>query len=384
MKTLDNITVLDLTRLLPGGVATMMLADLGADVIKVEDPIAGDYARWMPPQVDGLGAFFRASNRNKRSIIVNLKHEDGLKAFLRLVEKADVLIEGFRPQVTTRLGIDYDSLKAINPRLVYCSLSGWGQGGAYSDISAHDMNYLALGGVLGGMRDPQPLGGQVADVGGAYVAVMGILAALLKRERTGAGDYIDASLFEGGMLFGMYQFVESMTIGTTGGTGTLTGGMSFYDVYTSSDGKPMTFGAIEPKFFANFCNVVGHPEWIPLQNDMTKQAHLKNEISALFATKTAQEWHDLLADADCCFTLVTDPADLLDDPHIQERNLAFRMPDGVPSMRSPIRLQGDGEISVGAVPEYGEHTDEVFRSIGLRDEDIAALRAVGAIGRVEA
>jgi alpha-methylacyl-CoA racemase len=378
-RVLDGIRILDLTRLLPGGVCTMLLADMGADIIKVEDPTGGDYTRWMQPQVDGLGAFFRTSNRNKRSIIIDLKTEAGQQVFHKLVETADVVLEGFRPGVTERLQVDYDTLKGVNPRLVYCSLSGWGQDGPYAEKSGHDLNYVALGGIQGSTRTPHPLGAQIADVGASYVGVMGICAALFKRERTGEGDYVDVSLFESAMPFALVQFVESLTAGFPGGNGSLTGRLACYEVYHSQDEQPMTLAALEPKFWANFCNTVEHPEWITIHQDPEKQAYLKSEIQAMFSTKTAAEWNTLLADADCCFTLVTAPEDVIHDPQVQARQAAGIGADGIPWMRSPVRFRSD-EFTIGAVPGYGEHTTAILTEAGYSENEIARLHASGAVG----
>ena len=378
-RVLDGIRILDLTRLLPGGVCTMLLADMGADIIKVEDPTGGDYARWMQPQVDGLGAFFRTSNRNKRSIIIDLKTEAGQQVFHKLVETADVVLEGFRPGVTERLRVDYDTLKATNPRLVYCSLSGWGQDGPYVEKSGHDLNYVALGGIQGSTRTPHPLGAQIADVGTSYVGVMGICAALFKRERTGEGDYVDVSLFESAMPFALVQFVESLTAGFPGGNGSLTGRLACYEVYYSQDEQPMTLAALEPKFWQNFCHAVEHPEWIAIHQDPEKQAYLRIEIQAMFRTRTAAEWNNLLADADCCFTLVTAPADVIHDAQVQARQAAGIGADGIPWMRSPVRFRSD-EFTIGAVPGYGEHTTPILTEAGYGESEIAQLHASGAVG----
>jgi alpha-methylacyl-CoA racemase len=376
MPALDGVRILDLTRLLPGAVCTLLLADMGADVIKVEDPQGGDYARWMPPLINGLGAFFRASNRNKRSIILNLKDERGQNVLHRLVQNADVLIEGNRPGVTARLKCDYATLKAINPRLIYCSLSGWGQTGPYTEVSGHDLNYISVNGVQGAMQTPQPLGGQIADVGGAMVGVMGITAALYQREKTGIGAYLDVALSEGALPFGMFAWVESVTLGLSGGNGTLTGGMAFYNVYTSSDGVSLALAAIEPKFWQNFCNTVGKPEWIAVHVDYTEQARLKREIGALFATKTAAEWDALLRDADCCFTVVQPPEKLTDDPQIQARDMAGIGADGVPWMRSPVSTGGD-LVSIGKAPEFGEHTHAVLAEAGYTETEITDFAGKG-------
>lgn len=378
-KALFGIKVLDLTRLLPGAVCSLILADMGADVVKVEDPGVGDYARHMPPLVDGMGAFFRSSNRNKRSIVIDLKNDDGQAVFHRLVEDADVILEGFRPGVTKRLKVNYHSLKKINPRIVYCSLSGWGQSGPYKEMSGHDLNYVSLNGLMGSTRTAQPSGGQIADIGGAYVAVMGILAALFKRERSQEGDYIDVALHESAMPFAMFQFVESMVAGLSGGNGTLTGMMAFYEVYQSSDDKPMSLGAIEAKFWANFCHAVDKPDWIPRQMDMPGQQALKADLQDLFKTKTAREWNDLLAGADCCFTLITPPEKIVDDPQVKSRSMAGVDESGLPWMRSPVRLVSDDTFALGDAPQQGEHTAEVLEESGFSLEDIQRYQDCGAV-----
>jgi alpha-methylacyl-CoA racemase len=379
-KALNGIKIFDLTRLLPGAICSLLLADMGADVIKIEDMGAGDYARSMPPFVDEMGAFFRVSNRNKRSLSINLKDAAGQDLFHRLIMEADVLIEGFRPEVTQRLNVDYPTLNAINPRLVYCSLSGWGQSGAYKERSGHDLNYVALHGLLGGMREPQPLGGQIADVGGAYVGVMGILAALLKRERTKTGDYIDVSLSESAIPFALYQLVESQIIGMKGGQGSLTGYMAYYDVYKSRDNRAMALGAIEAKFWENFCKAIGRSDWIARHSDILNQAALKADLTNLFATKTAQEWEALLGNVDCCFTLVRSPESILEDPQIQDRSI-LGMKNGLPWMRSPVRLMSDDSFVIGSVPKQGEHTAEILEESGFSPEMIAELQAARIVGK---
>lgn len=380
-KALYGIKVLDLTRLLPGGVCSLMLADMGADIVKVEDPYGGDYARYMPPMSDGMGVFFRTSNRNKRSIVIDLKAEQGRDTFYKLVQDADIVLEGFRPGVTQRLGIDYHTLTHYNPRIIYCSLSGWGQSGPYKLLSGHDLNYVSLNGVLGSTRTPHPLGAQIADVAGAYVGVMGITAALFKRERTNAGDYIDVALHESAMPFSMVQFVESSATGVAGGAGSLTGGSAFYEVYFSSDEQPLSLGAIEPKFWKNFCETVEKPAWIPRHVKPSEQASLKADIQALFSTKTADEWDDLLSGADCCFTRITTPQDIVHDQQIKSRQMAGLDDEGVPWMRSPVRLISDDTFVLGSVPQQGEHTRAILEESGFSVDEIDALVASGAVGK---
>lgn len=377
-QALDGIRILDLTRLLPGGVCTMMLVDMGAEVIKVEDPNGGDYARWMPPLLNGLGAFFRASNRGKKSLILNLKEAEGQEIFYRLVQSADVLIEGFRPGVTSRLNIDYARLRKINPRLVYCSLSGWGQDGPYMEVSGHDLTYLARIGLQGAQENPQPLGGQVADVGGAYVAVMGILAALLKRTRTGEGDYIDVALSESALPFAMYAWVESQFADTTGGKGMLTGGAAFYRVYRSADNQPLALGAIEPKFWSNFCMAVNKPEWINDYTDATRQASLRAELESLFASKSADEWEAILGEVDCCFARIIPPQELIDEPQVKARGMVGIDADGVPYMRSPVRFRED-HVQIDPAPTYGGHTLAVLASLGYSQAELDNFTRAGII-----
>lgn len=378
MNPLHNTRVLDLTRLLPGAVCSMLLRDLGADIIKIEDPQSGDYARWLHPQIDGMGVFFRSSNRGKRSVVIDLKSAAGQAVLHRLVESADVLIEGFRPGVTARLAADYETLRPINPRLVYCSLSGWGQSGPRAAVSGHDINYIAGNGVLGAEPNPQTPATQVADVAGSYVAVMGILAALLKRERSGEGAYVDVSLAEAAMPFAMASWVNAMTPASDGPFMSLRGESACYRVYRTADDQPVALGAIEGKFWTNFCQAAGKPEWIERQTLRETQPGLIDEVTALFKTKTAAEWADLLDDANCCFSRVVAPEQLLDDPQMRARGMVSMTEAGVPWMRSPIRL-GAGSVDADAAPKYGEHTREVLLEAGYSADEIARLATGGVI-----
>ena len=374
MLPLHNTRILDLTRLLPGAVATMLLRDLGAEIIKVEDPHTGDYARLMPPLINGMGAFFRSSNGGKKSIAIDLKTPRGQDILRRLVETADVLIEGFRPGVTARLGADYETLKAINPRLVYCSLSGWGQTGPYAPLSGHDLNYIPRNGVLGADSNPGTPGAQVADVSGAYVAVMGILAALLKRQATGQGDYLDVALAEAAMPLALAAWVEAQTTPAADDFISLRGESACYRVYPCADDEPVALGAVEAKFWANFCRAVEKPEWIAQQYLRPCQPALIDEVAALFGSKTANEWSAHLDKADCCFSRVIAPDQLLGDPQIAARGMLGLDDSGLPWMRSPIRLGEDpGELE--AAPAHGEHSRAVLRDIGCSAGEIEQLLA---------
>ncbi len=377
-QPLAGVRVLDLTRLLPGGVCTMMLADLGADVIKVEDPNGGDYARWMPPLVAGQGVFFRMNNRNKRSIILNLKDERGQDVLRQLAKDADVLVEGFRPEVMGRFGCGYDDLRAINRRLVYCSLSGWGADGPYVARSGHDLNYLSIGGFTGGMPTPQPPGGQVADIGAAYIGVAGILAGLLKAEKSGEGSHVDVALSESALPFVLAAWAEAVSL-TLRQPGALTGGLACYNVYGTKDGRYVSLGALEPKFWSNFCTAVGLSEHSDSDyQSPEKQPLLKQTLTDLFAGKTAAEWDALLGDVDCCFALVNDPIDVANDPHIQARGMMGVDDDGTPWMRSPVRMTGE-HIERGAIPGYGAHTRDVLAEFGYTPAAIDDLIDAGVV-----
>jgi crotonobetainyl-CoA:carnitine CoA-transferase CaiB-like acyl-CoA transferase len=356
---LTGIRVLDLTRLLPGGAATLMLADLGADVIKIESPDGGDYARWTPPLVDGMGALFRLLNRNKRSVILDLKDERGQAALHKLAQTADVLIESYRPGVMARLGCAAETLRALNPRLIYCALSGYGQTGPAAELHGHDLNYVGSAGILGAMQTPQPLGGQIADLGGAYAAVASILAALFRRERTGEGATLDISLFEGALPFASIQWIEAAF-----GTGmSLTGRYACYNVYRARDGRPCALAALEPKFWANFCHAVERPDLIEYHLQPDRQDYLLVELREQFALRPVAEWEARLHDKACCFTALTPTEQLADQPQVRARGALGMDANGMPWLASPVRLDG-ARVPMTPPPQHGEHTAAVLSEIG--------------------
>lgn len=374
-QPLAGIRVLDLTRLLPSGVATQMLADMGADVIKIEDPNGGDYARWMGPAIDDSSVFFRMNNRSKRSLILNLKADEGARVLKRLVKHADVLVESFRPGVMAKFGCDYDALRAENPKLIYCAISGWGATGPYAPFANHDINYAAVAGVIGGMENPQVLGGQVADLGGAYIAVAGITAALFRRERTGEGAFVDVSLSESALPFSLYNWTEAETLGLPAGGGVLSGGLACYRVYLTKDKRAVALGALEEKFWHNFCHAINRPDLIEYHQQMDMQGYLRRELEELFAQKTADEWDVELRYADCCFTLVNTPAQIGHDPHYQARGMLGKFDDGTTWMRSPIRISNSEPTIVNLVPKYGEHTQVILSQMRFDEAEIQQLIA---------
>ena len=293
MSALDGIVVLDLTRLLPGATATLTLVEHGAEVIKIEQPGAGDYSRTMN------AAVFARTNGGKKSVAIDLKNPAGRDALLALSVAADVLIEGFRPGVMARLGLGYDVLRARNQRLIYASLTGYGQTGPYATLAGHDINYMALGGVLG-LCLPAIPGVQIADLaGGAMRAVNATLLALLDRHRTGLGSRLDISMLDG---------VRSLlTSPLAGDTATLSGRYACYNVYRTGDGRWLALGALEPKFWQELCRRLDCEALIAWQFTDAKQAEAKARIAEILLGKTAIEWFELLSDSDCCLTPVLTP-----------------------------------------------------------------------------
>ncbi len=388
MLPLQGLKVLDLSRLLPGPFATLVLADLGAQVDKVEDLEGGDYLRHMPPQVgDGANAqsaIFLALNRNKRSACLDLKKPAAQAALRKMVKHYDVVLEQFRPGVMTRLGVSHEALLAENPRLVLCALTGYGQGGPLAHRAGHDINYLARGGVLGFQGPaggpPQPPGFQLADVSGALWSVIGILAALAERDRTNKGRLVDVSMVESSMGFSIAT-LGAMFGGQTSSRGddALTGGIAAYNVYATKDGRAMSLGALEPKFWMAFAAGVG------LDADMSgitpgpHQVALKEKVAAIFRDKTRAEWEAFAKERDCCLEPVLEPQELAGDPHLQARKafLEVASPWGVlTQLRLPTTPV---DRAHGAPPKQGEHTDAVLREAGISEEEIRAMREAKAI-----
>jgi crotonobetainyl-CoA:carnitine CoA-transferase CaiB-like acyl-CoA transferase len=374
-QALSGIRVLDLSRLLPGPYCSMMLGDLGAEVIKVEEPKLGDPTRHGKPRVGRHSAAFLQVNRNKKSIALDLKDPKGHDAFLKLAEHADVILEQFRPDVVDRLGIGYSVVSELNPRLVYCSLSGFGQSGPHRLRSGHDINYLALSGVLGLTTDehgkPVIPGVQVADLAGGMMAAFGILAALLARERTGRGQLVDVSMFD--VMMSMLPVPASLEFaGTTIGVGgkyALSGAYPFYNVYETADGKYMSLGALEPKFWAGFCSKAGREDLIARQFDNGKSREdLFSEVRAIFKLRTQSEWVEIMREADACCEPVLSMAEAFLHAQTRAREMVTEMDDPVegrvPQLGFACKL-GDTPARVRLpVPTLGQHNDELLAEIG--------------------
>lgn len=325
-RPLEGLKVLDLTRLLPGPFATLLLADLGATIVKIEPPKGGDYTRHFPPLGGKMSAVFAALNRDKHGVAIDLKTADGQAILHRLVEDADVLLEGFRPGVVQRLNADYDTLKAINPRLIYCSISGYGQTGPMAQRAGHDMNYLAIAGLLaaGGVdgRVVQP-GIQTADIaGGALYPVIGILAALHQRHTTGVGQFVDASMTDGAAGLGIMLHAKQHLDGkpVVAGEDDLSGGKLCYRTYRCADDRFLAVGALEPKFWMGLCQAIGRPELMADgYAEGKRRAPAEAKLVELFASKTRDEWVAAFAGHDICVEPVLDPSEAREHPHAVAR-----------------------------------------------------------------
>lgn len=383
MRPLADVRVLDLSRLLPGPFATLVLADLGASVDKIEDAQGGDYLRGMPPWIAGESAAFQLLNRGKRSAVLDLKKPEGQAAFLRLLGAYDVLFEQFRPGVLDRLGLGHATLRAAHPRLILCALTGYGQTGPLAHRAGHDLNYLARSGVLGAHgpadRAPQVPGFQLADVSGGMWSVIAIQAALLERARTGQGAVIDIAMTDGVLGFAVTAMASALANAPqTRGAELLTGGIAPYTTYTSKDGHPMTLAALEPKFWRSFCSGVGLEISLDALIPGPHQAGLREKVAAVFATKTREEWIAFAAERDCCLEPVLTPEELTRDPHLTARGLFFNLPSDrgdIPQIRLPVTPK---DATFTPPPRAGEHTRAIFKDAGLTDEEIDALLKSGA------
>ncbi len=385
MRPLEGVRVLDLSRLLPGPFATVVLADLGATVDKVEDPELGDYMRHAPPQADGTSVAFHGLNRGKRSLVLNLKRERGARTFRRLAASYDVVVDQFRPGVMDRLGLSHAALLVEHPRLIICALTGYGQSGPLRDRAGHDLNYLARAGILGLMgpvdRPPQLPSFQLADIGGGLWSIIAILAALRERDRTGCGRVLDIAMTDSVIPFATVGLARLLG-GEMPARGAeyLTGGVAGYNTYFTKDGGAVALGALEPKFLARFCAGAGL-EFDPLAIvPGPHQAGLKARYAEVFATRTRTEWEEFGKLHDCCLEPVLRPDELLGDPQLAARGVfAQTEAGGTPlyEYRTPVT---PGDLPLAPSPKTGADTDSILKDAGFSAADIAELRAAGVVG----
>ena len=359
----EGVRILDLTRLLPGPFATMIFADAGADVIKIEDRRGGDYARYYPPLVDDMSTFFASVNRNKRSIALDLKVDDDRGVFDALVRESDVVIESFRPGVMAKLGYDFDALRTLRDDVILCSISGYGQTGPFASRAGHDLNYLAKSGLLsvagrpGARPTPPPF--QLADLaGGALYAVAGIAGALFRRERTGEGALLDISMAEGALSFAIPLVAQHREKEVKRGGEMLNGGVPCYDVYETRDGRFLTVAGLEPKFWSVFVDAIGKPEWL---NDGYDPS-IADDLAKLIASRDLSEWVTLFEARDACVEPVIEIDELHSDPVHVAREVFFEL-GGVNHLWTPL----SSKTVASAAPTLDQHGDEIrawLQSVG--------------------
>ncbi len=385
-SALESIKVLDLSRYAPGPYCTMILGDLGADILKIEDK----GSELVVPEFPAPSSPFEPLNRNKRSIVLNLKTDEAKHIFYKLVEKVDVVVEGFRPGVAKRLGLGYETLKEINPRLVYCSITGYGQDGPYRDLAGHDLNYIAQGGFLGIMSRPDVIPGNVLGdlAAGGMQAAIGILAALVARKTTNKGQYVDIAMTDGVVsLLSLYigKYLETGSMPKEEERATV-GGTAYYNVYKTKDGKFITIAAGEPKFFANLCKALGCEKFILFQMDSGKTTEIKEFFTRTFLTKTRDEWFDILSQSDTAVGKVYVIDELISDPQVLHRQMIVELDHPtsgkVKQVGIPIKLSDTpGRIrKFGSRP--GEDTAEVLKDLGYSAEEIRDLVNKGAVAIV--
>lgn len=391
-KPLEGIKILDLSRYLPGPLGTQILADFGAEVIKVENR-EGELGRFLLPMIEDTSARYYTVNRNKKSMGLDLKKPEGKEIFRKLVADADVVVDQFRPDVMNKMGLGYEDLKKINPRLIYCIITGYGLNGPWRDAAGHDVNYLNTAGVteLMGSSDGSPAmcGVQIADTaGGSLYTVIAILLALAAREKTGKGQLCDVAMMDGALS------LLSYTIGEwSGGDGTLpkrggellTGGHATYRIYKCSDGGYVSLGAVEDKFWATFCTKLGKEEYIPLQMDVPKQPELIADIEKIMLTKTRDEWVEFFSDSDICFTPVLTLDEMIKHPQVLARDMVHVLENFQGSGKNlvctgvPVKLSETPGEAKFEFAKTGQHTDEVLAKAGYSKAEIEKFHKDGVV-----
>lgn len=379
-QPLKGIRILDLSRLVPGPYLTQLLADLGAEVIKVETPTAGDYARFIPDQM-GLGKMFEMINQGKKSVAINYRNPRGREVFLRLTATADLILEGFRPGTAARWKIDYESLRVVKPDIIYCALSGYGQAGPYRNHAGHDLNYTAISGALGlnagEDKPPVPYGVTVADLSGAMLAGIAILGALVGRQHSGEGAYLDVALLDGILSWMTPQAGAAFFGGlpVVSGTLALHGGLACYNIYETADGRYLSLGALEPTFWSDFCKITGRNDLLSRQFDRT----IKEDVAAIFKQRTLAVWLEVFSASDGCVEPVLSFEEMLTHPQVRARGFV-REENGQPvGLNTPFVFARGAQRSI---PRLGEHTYDVLGDI-LSHQELEDLTSAGIIGKRE-
>jgi crotonobetainyl-CoA:carnitine CoA-transferase CaiB-like acyl-CoA transferase len=384
-QPLAGVRILDLSRLLPGGFLTALLADLGAEVVKVEEPQQGDYGRWDQPRLGAESATSWVLNRNKRSLALDLKQPAGVELFLRLADSAQVVVETFRPGVVDRLGVGYATVSARNPRVVYASLSGYGADGRMRDAPGHDINYISYAGVLGMTGSPGgppcPPGVQVGDIGGASVLGIGLLAALYRSALTGRGEHVEVAMYDVALAWTSVHAGRLFAVGGRAEPGglRLNGLLPCYGVYRCADGRQISVGALEQKFWEVFCDGIGRPDLVERRNDPTA----KDEVASVVATRPRDEWVAQFAGRDACVAPVLDLSEALQHPLAVERRMVLDAahPElgSAPQLGTPVRFGGHSAGPGRAPSRLGEDSVDVLRELGVDDAERERLLAAGVV-----
>jgi len=389
MAPLDGLRVLDLSRLMPGPLCTMILGDLGADVIKIEQPEIGDYARSAPPLLGNTGSAFLMLNRNKRSITLNLKKAEGQEILRKLAAKADVFVESYRPGVAERLGVGYPAISQVNERIIYCSISGFGQSGPYRDLVGHDLTYTAYSGAIGatGSKDGPPVipAIQVSDIQAAMYATIAITAALYRREKAGKGEFIDISLMDAAVA----SMIMPMSFHLAGesterGSSFLSGGAPFYNIYETADRKYVAIAPLEPKFWIALCSVLRLEKYQDKQlTSETEANRIREDLAVIFRQKTRDEWVKILNEREIPCAPIYDVREVLADPHVRSRKMIFEMETEafgkLNQLATPIRVTHSPLTARSPPPRLGEHTIQILQEIGYSMSDAKRLKSEGTI-----
>ncbi|MBI4186803.1 MAG: CoA transferase [Chloroflexi bacterium] len=397
LAALAGINIMDLTRIGPGPYCTMMLGDLGAEVIKVEAPLTGG-ARQAGFRT-GTDEAHQSFNRNKRSIVLDLKSEKGRHICLQLAKRADVIIEGFRPGVARRLGVDYQAVSSVNPTVIYCSITGYGQDGPYRDLPGHDINYIAMGGALGliGNSDGRPTIplNLIADMGAGLHAATGILSALVARNKTGRGQYVDISMTDSVISFLTYITAYYFQSGVEPKRGEtyLSGAYPYYNVYETKDGRFLAIGCLEPWLWENLCREMGRPDFSPFhfkpdhrlrKPQGEKWEEISSYLKQIFLTRTRDEWFNLLSKKDIAVSKVYSLSEAFSDPQVRCRNMVLEIehPETgkVRQVGAAIKLSDTPAGARRLPPKPGEHTREILEEIGYTEQGIDELQREGAVG----
>lgn len=383
MKLLDDVRILDLSRLLPGPYCTRLLADLGAEVIKVEEPGRGDYIRSLAPFENGVSIAFELLNRGKKSVALNLETKQGQEILQKLAAKADVFLESYRPGTAKKLGCDFESIRRVNERIVYCSLTAYGQTGPYKYLPGHDINCLALSGFLSlnGKDEPVVPALQIGDLAGGMLAALAIMTALFARQKRNEAQYIDVSMLDTLLSW----LILPLALHMGGNTSMLAGELPFYRLYRTLDSRYLAVGAIEPQFWEELCRLIDRPDIILDQySSGSRRESVVEAVQSALATKTSREWFRIMRELGipCTPFLVLD--EVLRDPHVRERGMLLRRDQTsgrLTYVGNPCKIRGLDQISLISSPELGQHSTELLRQIGYSKSEIEHLVETGVLQR---